>query len=426
MLLPCDFCTSKPATLYCSADSAKFCLSCDQQVHSANSLSSKHSRTRLCDNRKAELVSVRSSRDNLLLCQQYCDHDCFNNSSVPVEGFSGCPSAIELAYVVGCDSKVDSFLDLNSGSCMADPEMMNFQEHIVPESGESSVSSVLGRCEREKQEGYEKLVEIRKREVVRMSDGAKVEPWMLSSISGQQINLESLEMEDEVKAEFMHQQMPCASLLMLPNDVDLRESDPVAEADLMRDCNPALKVPQIWDFQQGRSWDCEEPGPKETRFCANDSYLITKNYSGQTEDTFMTTTHQALQSMYKMDCSSVCEDSMPNNKYSNQPLSSSGTTEEESNNLPVRRSLPESRNVHVMEQPLLLAVGETSVCAKPIIDLEVLAQNRDKAMRRYKEKKKNRRFDKCIRYESRKARADTRKREKGRFVKASESPDVEV
>ncbi len=33
------------------------------------------------------------------------------------------------------------------------------------------------------------------------------------------------------------------------------------------------------------------------------------------------------------------------------------------------------------------------------------------------------RYDKHIRYESRKARADTRKRVKGRFVKAGEAPD---
>jgi hypothetical protein len=33
------------------------------------------------------------------------------------------------------------------------------------------------------------------------------------------------------------------------------------------------------------------------------------------------------------------------------------------------------------------------------------------------------RYDKHIRYESRKARADTRKRVKGRFVKTTEAPD---
>lgn len=55
------------------------------------------------------------------------------------------------------------------------------------------------------------------------------------------------------------------------------------------------------------------------------------------------------------------------------------------------------------------------------IDSEALAQNRDSAMQRYREKRKNRRYDKHIRYESRKLRADTRKRVKGRFVKSNEA-----
>jgi hypothetical protein len=53
-------------------------------------------------------------------------------------------------------------------------------------------------------------------------------------------------------------------------------------------------------------------------------------------------------------------------------------------------------------------------------DLEQMAQNRDNAMQRYKEKKKTRRYDKTIRYETRKARAETRLRVKGRFVKATD------
>jgi len=57
----------------------------------------------------------------------------------------------------------------------------------------------------------------------------------------------------------------------------------------------------------------------------------------------------------------------------------------------------------------------------PKIDSETLALNRDNAMQRYKEKRKNRRYEKHIRYESRKLRADTRKRVKGRFVKSNEA-----
>lgn len=36
------------------------------------------------------------------------------------------------------------------------------------------------------------------------------------------------------------------------------------------------------------------------------------------------------------------------------------------------------------------------------------------------------RFDKHIRYESRKARADTRKRVRGRFVKATDTSDIQA
>lgn len=55
----------------------------------------------------------------------------------------------------------------------------------------------------------------------------------------------------------------------------------------------------------------------------------------------------------------------------------------------------------------------------------VFSQARGNAMMRYKEKKKLRMFEKRIRYASRKARADVRKRVKGRFVKAGEAYDYD-
>ncbi|WRX19851.1 CCT domain - like 8 [Theobroma cacao] len=120
----------------------------------------------------------------------------------------------------------------------------------------------------------------------------------------------------------------------------------------------------------------------------------------------------------------------------NQPFSSYTATTEASNHVPVVGSSSDSkvveplkcdstRYVQVMEH-LVLAAGESMNEAKAKIDMELLAQNRGNAMLRYQEKKKHRRYDKHIRYESRKARADTRKRFKGRFVKASEAPDVKV
>ncbi|XP_010248195.1 PREDICTED: zinc finger protein CONSTANS-LIKE 9-like [Nelumbo nucifera] len=53
------------------------------------------------------------------------------------------------------------------------------------------------------------------------------------------------------------------------------------------------------------------------------------------------------------------------------------------------------------------------------------AVSRDSAVMRYKAKKKTRQFEKKIRYASRKARADVRKRVKGRFVKAGDAYDYD-
>ncbi|MCE5167248.1 Zinc finger protein CONSTANS-LIKE 15, partial [Datura stramonium] len=106
---PCDFCNQQIAVLYCRADTAKLCLFCDQLVHSANALSKKHLRSQICDNCGSEPVSISCATDNLVLCQE-CDWDAHGSCAVsgahdrnPVEGFSGLPSASELASAWGLD-----------------------------------------------------------------------------------------------------------------------------------------------------------------------------------------------------------------------------------------------------------------------------------------------------------------------------------
>lgn len=80
-----------------------------------------------------------------------------------------------------------------------------------------------------------------------------------------------------------------------------------------------------------------------------------------------------------------------------------------------------TREISFGDQTVSAPAAETERPAAVRIDSETLAQNRDSAMQRYREKKKNRRYEKHIRYESRKLRADTRKRVKGRFVKSTEA-----
>ncbi|KAJ6329176.1 hypothetical protein OIU77_010786 [Salix suchowensis] len=103
----CDYCNETTALLYCRADSAKLCLSCDHEVHSTNQLFSKHTRLLLCDDCHASPVSVYCETEHSALCQ-ICDCERHSLSSSPsthnrrpIEGFTGCPSGNELMEILG-------------------------------------------------------------------------------------------------------------------------------------------------------------------------------------------------------------------------------------------------------------------------------------------------------------------------------------
>ncbi|GAQ86259.1 hypothetical protein KFL_002790070, partial [Klebsormidium nitens] len=107
MEVPCEYCGARKATVFCRADNAKLCLSCDRSVHEANALSLRHERTLLCDACGNAPASFRCSEENLSLCLE-CDAS--SHSAVPAshhkrvkfDFFTGCPSANELAVLWGC------------------------------------------------------------------------------------------------------------------------------------------------------------------------------------------------------------------------------------------------------------------------------------------------------------------------------------
>jgi len=103
----CDYCNDTTALLYCRADSAKLCFSCDHEVHSTNQLFSKHTRSLLCDACHASPVSIFCQTEHSVFCQN-CDWERHSLSSLssthirrPIEGFTGCPSGNELMTILG-------------------------------------------------------------------------------------------------------------------------------------------------------------------------------------------------------------------------------------------------------------------------------------------------------------------------------------
>jgi hypothetical protein len=101
----CDFCREQRSMVYCRSDAASLCLSCDRNVHSANALSRRHTRTLLCDRCVGQPAAVRCLEENTSLCQN-CDWNGHGAASSAaghkrqtINCYSGCPSSAELSRI---------------------------------------------------------------------------------------------------------------------------------------------------------------------------------------------------------------------------------------------------------------------------------------------------------------------------------------
>lgn len=91
--------------VYCRSDAAFLCLSCDRNVHSANALSRRHSRTLVCERCNFHPAVVRCTEEMISLCQN-CNWSSHTTPESRTEHkrqtincYSGCPSAAELSRI---------------------------------------------------------------------------------------------------------------------------------------------------------------------------------------------------------------------------------------------------------------------------------------------------------------------------------------
>ncbi|CAH2034122.1 unnamed protein product [Thlaspi arvense] len=432
--VPCEFCGERAAVLFCRADTAKLCLPCDQHVHTANLLSRKHVRSQICDNCGNEPVSVRCFTDNLVLCQE-CDWDVHGSCSVSdahvrsaVEGFSGCPSALELAALWGVDLEgrkeekeaplmmMENNFGMQLDSWVSGSNVL--QELMVPVPKDTAFKKRSSSCGRYKQLLCRQLEELLRSGVVGCEDdvdrvcdrdgdcdgdgdgdggGGGGEGFMVPEMP------ERLEWSRDVEevdggAGVIHQPPTTSFTSLLWN-----AANPNGGAQTQNT--------QIWDFNLGQSRGPEDNGQMKAEYATKDAASFTiNNFVELTNDT-CSTKAKGVKEIFK-------------DNYSRSTSSQVQATSE-SNSRPIafgsEKGSNSSNELNFTEQVAGTSCKTTRLVATKA-DLERLAQNRGNAMQRYKEKRKTRRYDKTIRYESRKARADTRLRVKGRFVKASEAP----
>ncbi|XP_012837095.1 PREDICTED: B-box zinc finger protein 20 isoform X2 [Erythranthe guttata] len=72
MKIQCDVCGKEAAAVFCTADEAALCLSCDNRVHNANKLASKHPRFSILNPQYKESpqCDICQERQALLFCQE--------------------------------------------------------------------------------------------------------------------------------------------------------------------------------------------------------------------------------------------------------------------------------------------------------------------------------------------------------------------
>ncbi|XP_020173273.1 zinc finger protein CONSTANS-LIKE 10 isoform X1 [Aegilops tauschii subsp. strangulata] len=377
----CDFCGEQRPTIYCRSDAASLCLSCDHNVHSANTLSQRHMRTLLCDRCASQPAAVRCLEENTSLCQN-CDWNGHAATSLAaghlrqtINCYSGCPSSEELA-------RIWSF-DFDAPSAATEP---NCEEGIsmmsINDSGVSNHCGVQQDCS---------LLDIANTSL--MSDPPTVE---------------KLKSEDEMNLRPLPTHQPAQSVSMAP------------------------KVPSVTDddmFNDGRVYE---------NFCVDDNDLTFENYEElfgtphvQTEQLFDDAGIDSFFEMKEMPAAD-CDQLTPV-----QPECSNAVSADSGLCVPARQAIStislsfsgltgESNAGDHQDcgvSPLLL-MGEQP-WLPPGSEVSSAGGSRGSALSRYMEKKKRRKFDKKIRYASRKARADVRKRVKGRFVKAGEAYDYD-
>lgn len=121
----CEFCMLLKPVVYCEADAAHLCLSCDAKVHSANALSNRHPRTLVCECCGHNPAYIRCSDHQTFMCRDCdrCHHDLSSQHQRKViTSYMGSPSAKDLAALWGFGLKdlenatpPDQFISTSNG-----------------------------------------------------------------------------------------------------------------------------------------------------------------------------------------------------------------------------------------------------------------------------------------------------------------------
>ncbi|XP_074567838.1 zinc finger protein CONSTANS-LIKE 2-like [Curcuma longa] len=114
----CDVCRSAPSLVYCHADAAFICVGCDERVHTANRLASRHERVWVCEACGRAPAALACCADSAVLCTA-CDAEVHSANvlahrhyRVPISPLSFLPGE-EGEHLRYGDKEAESWLLIN-------------------------------------------------------------------------------------------------------------------------------------------------------------------------------------------------------------------------------------------------------------------------------------------------------------------------
>ncbi|XP_068644626.1 zinc finger protein CONSTANS-LIKE 12-like [Aristolochia californica] len=406
----CDFCGVHRSVVYCPADIARLCVTCDSYIHSANVISRRHTRALICDRCGSRPAILRCVDEKIYLCQS-CDlngNGCrvLGHRREQVNCYSGCPSFDELSLLGNRLPDISSFGGTDS---RMDPFRMNTNMN-------GGVNGIYW------EEGNGRFSDL--------GDGGRLESWKGTSSVTPNSNAVPYDGNQQIynqkdSSEPKHLGCPPFAEVGVREDDDLCDGFNMGSVPL--DCGNT-------DHMFGCS-------PSQSNYLFEDSRMeglfMKKKISDSNgpNDPSLEATSSGQQGCFSLQSSHVVGSTgsaqavtgemdrtvmnSNNNRTVNMSYYPTGQVHSSMSNLTGESSAADSQDCGV--SPIFIT-GESSWDPN---SGNSCPQARDKAKMRYNEKKKTRTFGKQIRYASRKVRADNRKRVKGRFVKAGEDYDYD-
>ncbi|CAL9136024.1 Zinc finger protein [Musa troglodytarum] len=405
----CDFCGEKRSVIYCRSDAAALCLSCDRIVHSANALSRRHSRTLFCDRCSTQPAFVRCIEESVSLCQN-CDWNEHGGSAVAkghkretINCYIGCPSAAELSRMWPFFKE---FPPTEDADCEQGLGLMTIDENSVtncwghPENGISGAGKLNNPGALDK---FDSLVG--------SSSGLAIcsMPCTADLVTGSVDSTTPKLSCPGTKDSELCKDGLCDDFNL--DDVDLTFQNYEELFGLSHNQTGHLfddhgidVIFDPWDTCAANS-NCQDEFVGEASSEGQVKPMPTTCSNAVSADSVMSNPGQNVDSSMFLPARQA---------HSCLSFSFSGLTGE--SNARDYQDCGVSSMLLMSEPPVFPAGPESSMLP---------TASRDSAVMRYKEKKKTRKFEKKIRYASRKAMADVRRRVKGRFVKAGEAYDYD-